>query len=84
VGFCGLLRSKAKQSDAFAPLDLHAQLQAFEPVQAIYPLLAHLPAFPLEHHQHPQVAKQWPAQRDVPDALTQRTLVPCLSLGVPA
>jgi hypothetical protein len=84
VGISSLLRFAAQQGNAFAPLDLHAQLQAFEPVQAIHPRFPHRPAFAFEHHQHPQVAKPRPAQRNVPDALAQRTLVACLALGVPA
>ena len=42
----GRHRSTALQADALAPLDLHAKLQAFQPVQAIDPLLADLQTAP--------------------------------------
>ena len=73
----------ARQGDALAPSDLHAQLQAFEAVEPVHAFLAHGPAFTPEHHQHSQVAESWAAHGDVADALPQRALVACGALGVP-
>ena len=65
----------ALQRDALAPLDLHAQLQAFEAVQPVHALLADLPALAFEHDEHAQVAKSRSAHGDVADALSQCALV---------
>ena len=65
----GCLRLAAQQRDALAAFDLHAQLQPLLAVQPIHPFLPHLPAFALEHHQHPQVAEPGTAHGDIANAL---------------
>jgi hypothetical protein len=73
----------AQQRDAFAPPDLHAQLQPFEAVEPVHALLANLPALALEHHKHAQVAEPGPAHGNVADALAQHALIARGALGVP-
>src|SRR4030095_14699881 len=51
----------AQEGDALAPLDLHAHLRGIPAGYPLHPLLARLPAFALEHHEHAQVAEPWPA-----------------------
>ena len=60
-------RPAPQQTDGLAALDLHAQLQAFEPVQVIDTLLADLPAFAPQHNLHAQISESWTVHGDLPD-----------------
>ena len=63
------------QGDVFASPDPHAQLQAFEPIQASDAFAIHHPALPSQQHPDAQVAEARARVCELTDAEAQRLLV---------